>query len=85
MRQVRLPRVYRSPAASISTSRGISSGGESARRHVPGRRLALNHARYEEEVRQGLHDKGAKKAQGTGAAKAGQAKVAMGQVALFGD
>jgi len=35
---------------------------EPARREVLDRLLALNHARYAEEVRQGLHDKGAKKA-----------------------
>ena len=33
---------------------------EPARREVLGRLLALNHARYAEEVRLGLHDKGAK-------------------------
>jgi len=33
---------------------------EAARRTVLDRLLALNHARYAEEVRQGLHDKGAK-------------------------
>ena len=34
---------------------------EPARREVLDRLLALNHERYEEEVRQGLHDKGRKK------------------------
>lgn len=37
---------------------------EAARRTVLDRLLALNHERYAEEVRQGLHDKGAKKAAG---------------------
>jgi hypothetical protein len=46
---------------------------------VQGWLLALNHARYAEEVRQSLYDKGAKKgkAKGVGAAR--------GQGALFGD
>ena len=35
---------------------------EAARRTVLDRLLALNHERYAEEVRLGLHDKGAKKA-----------------------
>ncbi len=35
---------------------------ETARRTVLDRLLALNHERYAEEVRQGLHDKGASKA-----------------------
>lgn len=39
---------------------------EAARRTVLDRLLALNHERYAEEVRQGLHDKGAKKAVGKG-------------------
>jgi hypothetical protein len=39
---------------------------EAARRTVLDRLLALNHERYAEEVRQGLHDKGAKKAAGKG-------------------
>src|SRR5947209_17814933 len=34
---------------------------EEARREVLGRLLQLNHERYAEEVRQGLHDKGAAK------------------------
>ena len=50
---------------------------EPARREVLGRLLSLNHARYAEEVLQGLHDKGAK--------KAGKGKrAASGQRALFG-
>jgi hypothetical protein len=36
--------------------------GESARRTVLDRLLALNHERYAEEVKAGMHDKGAKKA-----------------------
>jgi len=46
---------------------------ESARRQVLARLLILNHERYEEEVRQGLHDKkksGAKKSPGGGRKKA---------------
>jgi hypothetical protein len=39
---------------------------EAARRSVLDRLLALNHERYAEEVRQGLHDKGAKKAAAKG-------------------
>ncbi len=46
-----------------------------ARREVLGRLLALDNARYEEEVQQELHEKGATKAQGAGAAKAGQAAL----------
>ncbi|MGB8347296.1 MAG: type IIL restriction-modification enzyme MmeI, partial [Ktedonobacteraceae bacterium] len=37
---------------------------EEARREVLGRLLKLNHERYAEEVAQGLHEKGAKKAKG---------------------
>jgi hypothetical protein len=37
---------------------------EEARNEVLGRLLHLNHERYEEEVRAGLHDKGAKKSKG---------------------
>jgi hypothetical protein len=37
---------------------------EAARREVLDRLLLLNHQRYAEEVAQGLHDKGAKKARG---------------------
>ncbi len=37
---------------------------EEARREVLGRLLTLNHERYAEEVAQGLHEKGAKKAKG---------------------
>ncbi len=56
---------------------------EAARREVLGRLLALNHARYAEEVRQGLHDKGAK---GKGGAKGRQGtRGAVGQAALFGE
>ena len=61
---------------------------ELARREVLGRLLSLNHARYAEEVLQGLHDKGAKKAgkaASNGAAKGKRAKVAVVQPALFGD
>ena len=55
---------------------------EPARREVLGRLLTLNHARYAEEVAQGLHDKGAKKA---GAAKGKRGtQGAAGQAALFG-
>ena len=39
---------------------------EAARRTVLDRLLALNHARYAEEVKAGLHDKGAKKVEGKG-------------------
>lgn len=39
---------------------------EGARREVLTRLLELNHARYEEEVAQGLHDKGKKKAKKSG-------------------
>ncbi len=56
-----------------------------ARRKVLGRLLALNHARYAEEERRGLNDKGARKTQSMGAVKGRRAKVAVGQVALFGD
>ncbi len=42
---------------------------ESARREVLGRLLELNHARYEEEVLAGLHEKGAKGKKGKRKAK----------------
>jgi len=61
---------------------------EAARREVLGQLLSLNHARYAEEVLQGLHDKGAKKAgkaAGNGAAKGKRAKATVVQPALFGD
>ena len=43
---------------------------ETARREVLDRLLLLNHQRHAEEVAQGLHDKGAKKARGAKKAKA---------------
>ena len=53
---------------------------EAARRTVLDRLLALNHARYAEEVEEGLHDKGAKKVTGKG----GKGKKASeGQGELF--
>ena len=42
---------------------------EAARREVLGRLLKLNHERYAEEVAQGLHDKGKRKAVGKQAGK----------------
>ena len=51
---------------------------EPARREVLARLLELNHARYAEEVKAGLHGKGkGKKADGS-------KKVAEGQLGLFG-
>jgi hypothetical protein len=50
---------------------------EEARREVLGRLLALNHERYEEEVRQGLHDNGS-------SGKARRKKTANGTMPLFG-
>jgi hypothetical protein len=50
---------------------------EGARREVLGRLLALNHERYEEEVRQGLHSKG-------GSGKARRKQTANGTLPLFG-
>lgn len=44
---------------------------ESARRTVLDRLLALNHQRYEEEVKAGLHEKGAKKGKGKKSKDAG--------------
>ena len=61
---------------------------EPARREVLGRLLSLNHARYAEEVLQGLHDKGAKKAgkaASNGAARGKRAKATVVQPALFGE
>lgn len=55
---------------------------EAARRTVLDRLLALNHQRYAEEVAEGLHDKGAKKAAGKGG-KGRPRKVAEGQGELF--
>lgn len=46
---------------------------EPARRTVLDRLLALNHQRYEEEVKAGLHDKGAKKGGGKKAKSTGAA------------
>ena len=43
---------------------------ETARREVLDRLLLLNHQRHAEEVAEGLHDKGAKKARGAKKAKA---------------
>ncbi len=51
---------------------------EAARREVLDRLLALNHERNAEEVQQGLHDKGAKKA-----GKGKQTPRSEGRVALF--
>lgn len=51
---------------------------EEARREVLGRLLRLNHERYEEEVRQGLHEK---RGQGKGRKKA---ETAAGTLQLFG-
>src|SRR6476469_2534183 len=45
---------------------------EPARREVLDRLLALNHQRYAEEVRQGLHDKGKRKSAGSDHGKKGQ-------------
>lgn len=53
---------------------------ESARRAVLDRLLALNHRRYAEEVKAGLHDKGAKK----GRAKRPRVKPDDGHADLFG-
>jgi len=49
---------------------------ESARREVLARLLKLNHERYAEEVKQGLHDEGKKKAKAK--------PVAAAQGSLFG-
>jgi hypothetical protein len=60
-----------------------------ARREVLGRLLRLNHERYEEEVRMGLHEKkgiakGAKKDAKDAKKKAGaKKKPAKGQMGLF--
>ena len=48
---------------------------EAARREVLDRLLALNHERYAEEVKQGLHDKNKKKGKKTKAKKAAAKKV----------
>jgi hypothetical protein len=47
---------------------------EAARREVLSRLLKLNHERYEEEVRQGLHEKSAKGARKAKATKGGSGK-----------
>ncbi|MDP9478799.1 MAG: hypothetical protein M3R38_24475 [Actinomycetota bacterium] len=54
---------------------------EEARREVLDRLLLLNHERYDEEVKQGLHDKKAKK--GTGK-KRSRKKLDDGAHSLFG-
>ena len=51
---------------------------EPARREILDRLLALNHERYAEEVKAGLHDKGAKKK-----GKRGKAKSAEPEGELF--
>ena len=56
---------------------------EKARRTVCYRLLALNHERYAEEVRQGLHDKGAKKVAKGKRGKTAAAGVEQGE--LFGE
>ena len=55
---------------------------ESARREVLDRLLRLNHERYEEEVRQGLHDKG-KKPKGKSTPKKRSVTVASTSLPLF--
>ncbi len=50
--------------------------GEAARREVLSRLLKLNHERYAEEVRQGLHEKGAKKGKKSGKAAGRMAESA---------
>jgi hypothetical protein len=45
---------------------------EEARREVLGRLLKLNHERYAEEVKMGLHEKGGKKWRGKQATKRGK-------------
>ncbi len=57
---------------------------EPARREVLQRLLKLNHERYEEEVRQGLHEKkGKAKSKATGRARSRKKKPAAGQETLF--
>jgi hypothetical protein len=57
---------------------------ETARREVLDRLLELNHQRYAEEVAQGLHDKGKKKAKSTkSGVKKGKDKDSEGQMSLF--
>jgi hypothetical protein len=57
---------------------------EPARREVLGRLLTLNHERYAEEVRQGLHEKGAKKVSSTSVPKGKRAQATEQQPPLFG-
>jgi len=57
---------------------------EPARREVLGRMLALNHERYAEEVKLGLHAKSAKKASGANVTKGKRAKTPKQQASLFG-
>jgi len=58
---------------------------EPARREVLARLLRLNHERYEEEVRQGLHEKGKKKPDGAAKPKASRTARAAGQLALLSE
>jgi hypothetical protein len=53
---------------------------EEARNEVLGRLLTLNHERYEEEVKAGLHDKGAKKGKGAAAKAKARGKGKDGNV-----
>jgi hypothetical protein len=55
---------------------------EIARQEVLDRLLELNHGRYEDEVRMGLHDKGKKKSK-AGSSKKGKVKVSPGQTSLL--
>ncbi len=55
---------------------------ETARREVLDRLLLLNHERYDEEVAQGLHDKGKKKGK-SGGKNAKKQVSSEGQLSLF--
>lgn len=66
------------------TKQGIRfTVSEPARREILDRLLTLNHERYKEEVAQGLHDKGAKKAKKQAKPKATRKKTDDGQKELF--
>ena len=56
---------------------------EPARREVLARLLKLNHERYAEEVKQGLHEKGKKKGGGKRATGGGRKKKASNGPGLF--
>lgn len=66
------------------TAQGIRyTISESARREVLSRLLKLNHERYEEEVKAGLHEKGGKKKEGGARKRSKKSESTDGQMELL--